>query len=537
MKRNDKIREQPTTETAPAAETASRKERGKPTADAVAYAVAALANAYAEAHDKAKLLPRLTAASVRIASLAEAGGEDEQLARLTSLQHEAARLATEHLERKKQLAAAAASLAQSTDWKETRTTLDRLMHEWRVTGWSDDALTAAPRTTFNNAVATFTRRQEQWFDEQRMRGAPVGEYRDYLCTRAEQLLDETDDTMWAASGERLKQLEQLWKKTTRFEDDPDLSARFRAAVHAFEDRRDAWYAANRERKEQLLRRIETLTDTTTGLAWEAARREVADIEKHDWHEAGQLPHDQHEVMERELRKVLAAFHIRQEAAEQQALKQKEKVVARIQALGQHPLGNWKATRAVLLELQQAYTDVGPVAETREADLLRAYRAACQSVVSRLATLRGNSTEKRQDVTRQIRDLTERAGKDVSWRDARNKVIMLQKQYMNAGPVSRTEGEVLWQDYRTASDRFFELYRSWTGDNVEVKEALCAEAEALLDDRDPFEAKEKARKLQQRWKYSGPVPPEDNEALWSRFSEAIDKVFERARSEWEDIHNP
>jgi hypothetical protein len=535
MKRHDRSEQRPAAENPTAEDTTPRKERGKPTTEAVTYAVAALANAYAEARDKAKLLPRLVAASVRIAPLTDTAEEGEQLARLQSMQHEAARLATEHLERKKQLAAAAASLAQSTDWKETRSTLDRLMHEWRLTGWSDDALTAPLRKTFNDAVAMFTRRQEQWFDEQRMRGAPISEYRDYLCTRAEQLLDEMDDSLWAASGERLKQLVQLWKKVARFEEDPKLSARFAAAERAFQDRRDAWYAANREHKEQLLHRIETLGDTTTGLVWEAARREVADIEKHDWHEAGQLPHDQHEIMERELRRVLTDFRIRQEEAEREALKQKEKVVARIQALGQHPLENWKATRAVLLELQQAYTDVGPVAETREPDLLRAYRAACQSVVSRLGTLRGNSTEKRQDVTRQIRDLTDRAGKDVSWRDARDKVLVLQKQYMNAGPIPHAEGEVLWQEYRTMCDRFFELYRSWTGDNVEVKEALCAEAEALLEERDAFEAKEKAKKLQQRWKFSGPVPPEENEALWSRFSEAIDSVFDRARADWEDMH--
>jgi hypothetical protein len=108
--------------------------------------------------------------------------------------------------------------------------------------------------------------------------------------------------------------------------------------------------------------------------------------------------------------------------------------------------------------------------------------------------------------------------------------------MGASPVAHAEGEGLWQEYRAACDRFFELYRLWTGDNVEVKELLCVEAEALLDERDPFEAKEKAKKLQQRWKYSGPVPPEDNEALWSRFSEAVDKVFDRARAEWEDIHS-
>ena len=117
-------------------------------------------------------------------------------------------------------------------------------------------------------MATFTRRQEQWFDEQRMRGAPTSEYREYLCTRAEQLLDETDDTMWAAAGERLKQLVQLWKKTARHEEDPALSARFAAAQRAFEARRDAWYDANHARKEALLHRVETLTDTANGLAWE-----------------------------------------------------------------------------------------------------------------------------------------------------------------------------------------------------------------------------------------------------------------------------
>ncbi len=535
MKRQDKPQQKPLT-AAPAAEhTLPHKERADPSLEVVSYAVAALANAYSEAQDKAKLLPRLTAASIRVAALTGREEAEEQVFCLARMQKEATRIAADHLERKKQLTSQAVPLAQSTDWKNARSTLDRLMHEWRLTGWSDDTATAPLRKTFNDAVATFTRRQEQWFDEQRMHGAPTSEYREYLCTRAEQLLDETDDTMWAAAGERLKQLIQLWKKTARHEEDPVLSARFAAAQRAFEDRRDAWYDANHARKEALLHRVETLTDTANGLAWESARREVADIEEHDWHEAGQLPHDQHAIMERELQHVLAAFHVRQGEAEREALKQKEKIVARIQALSRRPLDNWKATRAVLLELQQAYTDVGPVATSSEADLLQSYRAACQAVTGKLGTLRGNSTEKRSDVIRLIRELTDRAGKGVSWRDARDKVLALQKQYMGAGPVGHAEGEVLWQEYRVVCDRFFELYRTWTGDNVEIREQLCAEAEALLDERDPFEAKEKAKKLQQRWKFSGPVPPEENEALWSRFADAVDKVFERARAEWEDIH--
>lgn len=522
---------------APAASESAPTADYRQTSDALAYAVAALSAAYTQAPDRARLLPRLTAAIARIAALGDLTAGDDRLERLRVMQGEAARLAAEHLEHKKRLAASAASLAQSTDWKRTRSTLDGLTDEWRDTGWSDDAQTAEPRKQFNDAVAMFTCRQERWFDEQRMHGAPVPEYREYLCTRAEQLTCETDDTMWPASTERLRQLVALWKKAAQVPEDPALSARFAGAERAFREKKEQWYAANREERERLIRRIEDLTETAAGLAWEEARREATDVEEHEWRDAGQLPRDESETMERRFRAAMAAFRIRQAEAEQQALKRKQTVVARIEALGRNPLCNWKATRATLLELQQAYVDAGPVAVSREPDLLQSYRAACQSVVSRMGTLKGNSTEKRQEITRQIRDLTQQAGSGITWRDARTKVLALQKQYTGAGPIGRAEGEVLWQEYRVACDRFFELYRRWTEDNVDQKEVLCAAAEALLSERDPFDAKEKAKKLQQRWKSSGPVPPEKGDDLWSRFCAAIDRVFERARVEWEDLHRP
>jgi hypothetical protein len=126
MKRQDKPQQNPVI-TAPATESAvPHKKRADPSLEVISYAVAALANAYSEARDKAKLLPRLIAASVRVAALAGRDEADEQLARLTRMQKEATRLAAEHLERKKQLSSAAVALAQSTDWKDARSTLDRL---------------------------------------------------------------------------------------------------------------------------------------------------------------------------------------------------------------------------------------------------------------------------------------------------------------------------------------------------------------------------------------------------------------------------
>lgn len=507
-----------------------------PAAATVGFAVAALTRTYGETKDKAKLLPRLRTALVRITALPGSAGIQDAVNHLTHMEQEAAQIAGEHLQKKRQLAASAAALASSTSWKDTRTTLDRLAHEWRLTGWSDEEATAPFRKQFNTAVATFTTRQEQWFDEQRMRGASAGEFREYLCTRAEQLAGETDDTMWPASTERLRQLVQLWKKTGRDHEDPASNERFAAAQHAFEEHRDAWYDANEARKEQLLHRIEVLAETAEGPVWEAARREVNDILEQDWHDAGPLPRQRHEDMERRLQQTLETFRVHEEEAERAALEQKQAIIARIGLLGRHQTGNWKATRATLLELQEAYAALGPVAQEHETDLLQSYRAACQSVVSVLQTLRGNSTERRTEIIRRIRELTANAGKTAAWRDARDKILVLQKQYAGAGPISHAEGEVLWQEYRKVCDRFFEEYRTWTGGNVGVKEQLCSEAEELLQEPDAFEAKEKAKKLQQRWKASGPVPPEQNEALWTRFSEALDRIFERARREWEGLRD-
>lgn len=493
------------------------------------YAVAALVRTFESEQDKARLLQRLQAARKRLAALDHHGELAGELATLERMEREALRLAALHLERREQLAAGAVSLAASTDWKRTRTALDAMAHEWRTLGWSDDARTAPLRLQFTQAVASFTRRQEQWFDEQRMRGASAADYCDYLCTRVEQLADETDDTMRPAAGERLQQLKHLWKQTAP-SGTGATGERFATAVRSFEDRRDAWYAGNAHRKEELLDRLAVLATTPAGPAWSAATREAADIARHDWSAAGPVAQPLNEPMNRRLRETLASFQECREEAEHSALLQKKKLLTRICALAQHPPGNWKATRAVLLELQDAWTDLGPASDTDEADLLRAYRAACQSVVDRLGTLRGNSSERRREVTLTIAEMTQKAGVSVSWRDARDKVLLLQKQYVGAGPVDHATGEILWQEYRAACDLFFERYRAWTTGNVEGKEALITEAEDLLTERDAFAATERAKDLQQRWKTSGPVPQEQNEALWSRFSDLMDRIFDRARQE-------
>jgi hypothetical protein len=72
-------------------------------------------------------------------------------------------------------------------------------------------------------------------------------------------------------------------------------------------------------------------------------------------------------------------------------------------------------------------------------------------------------------------------------------------------------------------------------NVPRLESLCAQVEELLQvvnsdlDIDPQAAADHLKKLQSEWKTVGPAPKEKSEALWQRFKQTADAVYEAVRS--------
>jgi len=63
-------------------------------------------------------------------------------------------------------------------------------------------------------------------------------------------------------------------------------------------------------------------------------------------------------------------------------------------------------------------------------------------------------------------------------------------------------------------------------NLERKQALCAQAEALADSTDWEAAAAEVRRLQAEWKTVGPVRKNKSETIWQRFRGACDHFFER-----------
>lgn len=95
---------------------------------------------------------------------------------------------------------------------------------------------------------------------------------------------------------------------------------------------------------------------------------------------------------------------------------------------------------------------------------------------------------------------------------------------------------IYERYRKACDTFFnkksEYFKSSFDElksNLEAKEKLVEQAEALKDSEDWKETTEKLVELQKQWKTIGPVPHKDSEVQWRRFTAACDAFFDRKKN--------
>lgn len=123
---------------------------------------------------------------------------------------------------------------------------------------------------------------------------------------------------------------------------------------------------------------------------------------------------------------------------------------------------------------------------------------------------------------------------------------LQERWKGISDVPREAMNDLWQSYHHQVEQFFakvkinkELKMLDMKKNLEQKIALCEKAEELLVEPSVSKAFKALQELREQWKQAGPVPPEQNEEIWTRFCTAADQVntrhteyFEQRREEME-----
>jgi hypothetical protein len=208
--------------------------------------------------------------------------------------------------RKQELADEAERIAnESTQWKTAGDRLRAILDEWKTIRGVDRKTDEQLWRRFSKARDTFNRRRGSHFADLDRQRATAKARKQELVEEAEQIA-ESDD--WGTTAARYRQLMTDWKAAGRAPKDSDdaLWQRFRAAQDKFFARRsavfnerDAEFADNAKRKEELLAEAEKINPASD---LEAARAQLHRIVAR-WDEIGKVPRERVRELEGRLRAI------------------------------------------------------------------------------------------------------------------------------------------------------------------------------------------------------------------------------------------
>ena len=122
----------------------------------------------------------------------------------------------------------------------------------------------------------------------------------------------------------------------------------------------------------------------------------------------------------------------------------------------------------------------------------------------------------------------------------NTVKQLQQDFKAIGEVPSENDTEVWKAYQVAVERFYDLLKMNKElrdydfkKNLEQKQALCSEAEALDEESDIVEAFKKLQALHNTWREIGPVSKEIREELWTRFKNASAVINKKYQAFFEE----
>ncbi len=151
------------------------------------------------------------------------------------------------------------------------------------------------------------------------------------------------------------------------------------------------------------------------------------------------------------------------------------------------------------------------------------------------------TEKR-DAARVVKERLAKEAEAIAdstdWGPTAGQFRNLMQQWKAAGPAPKDVDDELWARFRGAQDRFFTARDAANAAidqeyaaNAEVKEALLAEAEALLPITDLDAAKRAYRGIAERWEAAGKVPRDRIKSLEARIRKVEQAIRGAEDDQW------
>lgn len=148
-------------------------------------------------------------------------------------------------------------------------------------------------------------------------------------------------------------------------------------------------------------------------------------------------------------------------------------------------------------------------------------------------------EQAREIKEEILAEAEELATSTEWGTTARQYRELMARWKAAGPAPKAVDDALWKRFRAAQDTFFGARSEAFAQrdfqqqaNLDAKQALLAEAEALLPITDWKVARATLRSIQERWESAGHVPREAMRSIESRLRRVEDAIRDAEASEWQ-----
>ena len=321
----------------------------------------------------------------------------------------------------------------------------------------------------------------------------------------------------------------------------------RAAYHAAID---AEYAANLEKKQAIIAKLEALISNEGDLNETIAAFRVLQSE---WKEIGPVaPTNVTEIWKEynhyqeqfyDLIKIDVALR---EHAFKKNLEDKTRIIEQAEKLGNEE--DVVKSFRILQTLHDQWREIGPVARELRDEIWNKFKEAStvinkrhQEFFERLKAHEQEIEKEKTDAIELIENIdTQAITTYKEWEDKTQEVIALNEKFRSNDPTERRVINRLFKRYRSACDRFFEAkneyYRRIKEElqaNLEKKRLLVEKAEQLKNSEEWRSTTDKLIALQKEWKTIGPTAKKYSDAIWERFIAACDHFFARKEANFKD----
>lgn len=192
-------------------------------------------------------------------------------------------------------------------------------------------------------------------------------------------------------------------------------------------------------------------------------------------------------------------------------------------------------------LHEHWKQLGPVPREQKETVWERFKAASDKIYEKrklyfnsLDAERAGNLERKEALCSELETLLQEVPKDhQSWVKQSEAVEKLQANWKSIGFAPKAQNTAIWRRFKQATDQFYtsknlfyKSVRSEQLENLQAKEALCVQAEALMNSEDWKGTTDAIIHLQKEWKKVGAVNRKASDKIWNRFRAACDHFFER-----------